>query len=119
MALSIRLSVELYSAGRWSACDLVADLMGEEPILRCSEVSAVLRAHGRVIARYMVALKSDCIRFRILARETATGVLVAYWGAFRSSETGRFLWEAPDPIVMCEWCPIASRCPDKALTLST
>lgn len=112
--LSIRLSVEYSEHGHWVPCERVTAMMGDEPIQRCAEVTAVLRAHGRVLVRYVDTLGSRYDKFRILARETVSGAIVAYWKAIRSVETGQLIpWNNGDPIVMCEWCPIAKRCPDR------
>jgi hypothetical protein len=119
-ALVIRMSVEVFSSGTWHACEHAASMMGEEVIQRCAEVSAVLEAHGRALSRFMAPLTPAYERFRLLARETVSGVLVAYWMAAKSTETTAYLpWGDGKAVTMCSWCPIAIRCPDRLSELAT
>jgi hypothetical protein len=108
------MSLEVFTADAWHECEQAAAMMGEEIIQSCAEVAAVLEAHGRAAARFMASLAAPYERFRLMAHETVSGFMVAYWVAVRSTETTAFLpWNDGAAVTMCEWCPIAIRCPDR------
>jgi len=62
--------------------------MTEELINACGEMRSVLKAHGRLISRFLSAPQAPRYDgFRIIGRRADTGVLVAAVEWQRSSET--------------------------------
>ncbi|MET8706506.1 hypothetical protein [Streptomyces californicus] len=62
------------SNGTWDACGSLPDVLGEDMIKSCGDLSRVLVTQGGVVARL---LGGKALRgFRLLAREPRTGALV-------------------------------------------
>lgn len=63
--------------GTWGACATLPDVLGEDRIRSCEDLSRVLESQGGMVSRLLrglVALSG----FRLLARETRTRSLVGY-----------------------------------------
>lgn len=75
----------------WALCGRMAPLMGEEPVRGCGEVSAVLRAHGKLIARLLAHESAPAYpSFRVILRHSRTGGMVAASQWERCEETGAY-----------------------------
>ncbi|UJB43619.1 hypothetical protein [Streptomyces sp. A1-5] len=71
---------------------LLGELMkGEETIGDCTELGAVLRTHGPMVARLLGTSTRRHDGFRILASECRSGALTGWSEWFMSPETGAYL----------------------------
>lgn len=86
--LSLSVWVPSGAAKTWSLCPLMADQLSDELIHHCGELVAVLRAHGRVITRFLSGPSAPRYDgFRVIGRRKDTGDLVAASEWVRSPET--------------------------------
>jgi hypothetical protein len=78
----------------WRPCLRVPSL-GHEIVMRNEELGPLMRAQATLVERFLTPMGESYEGFRIVARDSASGALVALVRWVRSPETGRYL-PAPD-----------------------
>lgn len=86
--LSLSVWIPSGAARAWLPCTMLGDNLTDELIQSCDELRAVLKAHGRLVARILSAPAAPRYSgFRIVGRRKDTGTLVAAVEWHRSRET--------------------------------